>query len=73
MRVTESLRRQWHDQRSQMLKEREFTQTGLPRDPAEITEVDFAVAMLDRMLELPLGAWFLRRQIQKELLTEMKT
>ena len=67
-RVSESLRRQWANQRAQMLEEREVTQSGRRRSPADIAIVDFDVAVMDRLLSLPLGTAFDAREIQKQML-----
>lgn len=69
-RVTENLRRQWRNQRAQALEERTHTQSGIPRSAEDIAIVDFDVAVMDRLLSLPLGTKFDAQDIQREMLAE---
>jgi hypothetical protein len=54
-------------QREQTLEEREFTQSGRPRSPADIELIDFDIAVTDRLLALPLGTKFNAQEIQAEV------
>lgn len=71
MKVTENLRRQWQNQREQAVEEREFTQSGIPRSPEDVEIMDFEIAMMDKLLALPVGAKFNAQEIQKELEREL--
>jgi hypothetical protein len=70
-KVTESLRRQWANQRSQSIEERTEDQSGRPRPPEGVWEQDFDVALMDALLALPLGTRFDARQIQDEVRAAM--
>lgn len=66
-RVTEALRRQWTNQRSQMLEERTEDQSGRPRSADDIAIVDFDLAVQDELLKLPLGTKFDAQEVQRKL------
>lgn len=66
-KVTESLRRQWANQRKQALEEREFTQSGKRRSAEDVAIVDFDVAVMDALLALPVGTKFDARDVQKQV------
>lgn len=70
-KVTESLRRQWANQRSQSIEERTHDQSGRPRPPESVWEQDVDVAVMDALLALPIGARFDARAIQYEVRTTM--
>lgn len=63
-RVNEKLRRTWADARAQMLEERTHTQSGIPRSDDDIAIVDYEIARIDRLLELPLGTKFDARDVR---------
>lgn len=69
-RVTARLRATWSDQRAQAVEEREFTQSGRRRSPEDVAIVDYDVAVMDRLLALPVGARFDAREVAREVAAE---
>lgn len=66
-KVTEALRRQWANQRSQMVEERTRDQSGRARSNMDVAIVDVYVKVMDFLLALPLGTRFDTRTIQDEI------
>jgi hypothetical protein len=66
-RVTENLRRQWANARSQMVEERTEDQSGRPRSPEDVALVDFDMAVMDALLALPLGTKFDAREVDAQV------
>lgn len=71
-RVTESLRRQWASQRSQMVDERTHDQSGRPRPLMDVALVDVDIKVMDALLALPLGARFDSREVQEQVRATMR-
>lgn len=71
-RVTDSLRRQWANQRSQMFEERTHDQSGRPRSLMDVALVDFDIKVMDALLALPLGARFDSREVQEQIRATMR-
>ncbi len=69
-KVTESLRRQWAQQKEQMIEERTETQSGRPRSAEDIALVDTDIAVMDRLLALPLGTKFDGQAVYAEVIKE---
>lgn len=66
-RVTESLRRQWTQQISQMMEERTHDQSGRARSVEDIAIVDHDVAVMEALLALRAGASFDARKIDEQV------
>lgn len=71
-KVTESLRRQWENQRIQAIEEREVDQSGRRRPAEGVAEMDWEVRLMDHMLSLPLGTKFDGQEEQRKLLQKEK-
>lgn len=71
-RVTEDLRRQWTNQRTQMFEERTHDQSGRPRPLMDVALVDFDIKVMDALLALPLGARFDSREVQEQIRATMR-
>lgn len=71
-RVTESLRRQWANQRTQMFEERTHDQSGQPRPLMDVALVDFDIKVMDALLALPMGARFDSREVQEQVRAAMR-
>lgn len=70
-KVTEKLRKTWAWQRVQALEERTHTQDGTPRDADGIAQMDWEIAVIDKMLSLPLGSKFNGQDVQEQMEREL--
>ena len=71
MRVTQRLREQWNRQKTQMLEELDYTQSGAVRDPQSKIDTLVDIRTMELLLALPLGTTFNSQEVYAQAYAEI--